>query len=639
MVCDLLPRAGAEPAAAQPSSAWYVISCRAQVPNPLQRTLKPYVDWDMKLSTIEKSQFFESFAESDWRRKTQRTGFFFKDDPNAPWRVNYVRHLALNVPAVVCGMLRSMGCISSSHDSVHVIVKEGTRQVDEHDWKISFHFIFQITVSLTQFKCLYEMITQYISSCCSVGVEQSDDTHLSLTKDLGFVLGQVALMQYEMYLADSRRKGTSDESLYNDSDDSSRDFWQRTDESSLKNTAMLRLLQGTHDKCPAQCTAALAGMDMHPRRNAEQGLACLGSRKQGVAVGNRLLGMIRVDLRSGNDFQQRWLPGYSVSNHGDDTKLRLHKLLIASECSILAPGPRCIALEPMHTWNPFPWEDDISPQSSARDETALASPSLSSSSSHLRGSKMLAGTAGVDESVQACLSRMMCAEEQAVALCRGLLRGTITATTTTKTTSRQQHPFYFRGHHHNSGTSTSFFVQVKQNKKTDVLEALPKWFRACADDIYSRRHGGSMSFATAFDRAANTTMPALQYINLPHVLANKRDECKLFHVSRAEICMCSASMLRVRFEVSQLSSRNVYVCMYVCDCMCVCVCVIVCVYVCMCVIVCVYVCVCDCMCVCVCVIVCVYVCCVHAHVKQTHRVSSATNTMESSSACTGIGFS
>ena len=146
---------------------------RAQVPNPLQRTLKPYVDWDMKLSTIEKSQFFESFAESDYQeQKTARLkqSIDFKEDPSVPWRVNFVRYLGLCVPSVVCAMLRSMGCISADTDTVHVIVKEGTRRQQlndggEEDWKISFHFVFQITVSLTQFKCLYEMLTSYIANC------------------------------------------------------------------------------------------------------------------------------------------------------------------------------------------------------------------------------------------------------------------------------------------------------------------------------------------------------------------------------------------------------------------------------------------------------------------------------------------
>jgi hypothetical protein len=84
--------------------------------------------------------------------------------------------------------------------------------------------------------------------------------------------------------------------------------------------------------------------------------------------------------------------------------------------------------------------------------------------------------------------------------------------------------------------------------KEDVLEALPPWFRACADDIYTKRH--SLSFEAAFSRSANTTMPALRNIQLPHMLAFKRSECKLVHVSRAEICMCSLKMLRIRFEVS-----------------------------------------------------------------------------------------
>ena len=112
------------------------------MPNPLQRTLKPYVDWDMKLSTVEQSQFFESFTESDWlaskmgQTQEESNGpnsvkmigsqAHKGNDPTVPWRVNFVRQLALRLPAVVCAMLRHMGCIKGT-ESVYVIVKVSVR--------------------------------------------------------------------------------------------------------------------------------------------------------------------------------------------------------------------------------------------------------------------------------------------------------------------------------------------------------------------------------------------------------------------------------------------------------------------------------------------------------------------------------
>ena len=38
-------------------------------------------------------------------------------------------------------------------DRIHVLVKEGTRKTDEGDWKISFHFVFQVSLIL---KVLYK---------------------------------------------------------------------------------------------------------------------------------------------------------------------------------------------------------------------------------------------------------------------------------------------------------------------------------------------------------------------------------------------------------------------------------------------------------------------------------------------------
>ena len=209
------------------------IENRAQVPNPLQRTLRPYVDWDMQLSTIEHSKFFELFTEDDWKQhllsdtltitdiETERMLHFDSSkqrQQQRPWKVEFVRRLGLCVPSVVCAMLKHMGCIEASAKDVFVAVKEGTRELQPNDvgtidWKISFHFVFQITVSLTQFKCLYEMITSYIGNCVplefAVPTCHCMDSVMPNTKDLGLVLGQVALVQYEMHLSDAEAKMSS----------------------------------------------------------------------------------------------------------------------------------------------------------------------------------------------------------------------------------------------------------------------------------------------------------------------------------------------------------------------------------------------------------------------------------------------
>ena len=90
-----------------------------------------------------------------------------------------------------------------------------------------------------------------------------------------------------------------------------------------------------------------------------------------------------------------------------------------------------------------------------------------------------------------------------------------------------------------------------QNTKEDVFRAMPEWFRTCADNLYKKKHGSS--FEHAFRSKANTTMLALQRIKLPHIFTigkNRRSECKLVHMSCSEMCMCTLSMMRVRFEVS-----------------------------------------------------------------------------------------
>ena len=98
---------------------------------------------------------------------------------------------------------------------------------------------------------------------------------------------------------------------------------------------------------------------------------------------------------------------------------------------------------------------------------------------------------------------------------------------------------------------SSSWISSSQNTKDEVFRAMPEWFRTCADSMYKKKHGSS--FEHAFRSKANTTMLALQRIKLPHIFTigkNRQSECKLVHMSCSEMCMCTLSMMRVRFEVS-----------------------------------------------------------------------------------------
>ena len=62
----------------------------------------------------------------------------------------------------------------------------------------------------------------------------------------------------------------------------------------------------------------------------------------------------------------------------------------------------------------------------------------------------------------------------------------------------------------------------------------------------------------------NTSMPMLGSMSLSHTIGNgnfigKRSLCRLVHVSKSEICMCTHSMMDVPFKDSD-------VCVYVCRC-------------------------------------------------------------------------
>jgi hypothetical protein len=353
-----------------------------EVPNLMQRVMKVYVDWDLLLSTVERSGFFADHCHLGL------------DSPEA--QVEYLRNLALRTPAVMCTILRDAGLLSAQQDaqvgtralggeSVFVLVKEGTRKAACHvspaasagaaacgasaasapvqalqfprldggktngrvdagisshqanhgsDWKISFHFIFQILVSQSQFEAVYNLVTSKVAS---------------ESADLAMVLNCVSIRGWES--SSAMKLGHSTHSL-------------QDAQAAAMGSVLRRYAASGGGSAPAagtsagdaDCMAALIGLDLHPKQNAHQGLACLGSRKPAptsqvsaaaaaaaAAPSSKLLGMIRVELGSPSDKQRErrrlcaweWVEGYASS---------AHPLLVLAESSILAPGPRCVGL-------------------------------------------------------------------------------------------------------------------------------------------------------------------------------------------------------------------------------------------------------------------------------------------------------
>jgi hypothetical protein len=124
-----------------------------EFPNFLQRTHKLYVDWDKKLSDMERLPTDTSEGFLPHRPNTQGYGVIERRA-----NVEKIRQLALKTPCAIVRLLEKMGCqflFGDDGATIKVYVKEGTRPTaaaaategDEGgmaDWKISFHFVFQV---------------------------------------------------------------------------------------------------------------------------------------------------------------------------------------------------------------------------------------------------------------------------------------------------------------------------------------------------------------------------------------------------------------------------------------------------------------------------------------------------------------
>ena len=116
-----------------------------EFPNEFQKIHKFYIDWDKKLS--------ETLLLPAYSASQQSTQQFI---PAKSACVEKIRQAALGTPAAVLRMLHELGkdAFDLSHmpeeEFVTVLVKEGTRKIspassqEEEDWKISFHFVFQV---------------------------------------------------------------------------------------------------------------------------------------------------------------------------------------------------------------------------------------------------------------------------------------------------------------------------------------------------------------------------------------------------------------------------------------------------------------------------------------------------------------
>lgn len=429
----------------------------------------------MKLSTVAKCQYFSALGGNEEK-------------------VEAVRQIALMTPSVICSMLASMGCIGEDcawgdggDRSIHVLVKEGTRELvcdGASDWKISFHFVFQTLITLAQFRCLYELIVQSISSSHS-------NAHLAYFLDL------ISIQEYEQRSPSCNRDGAF----------ACGEEAKRCDD--IKVSALDGMLCKNSGGTGMAREAALMGMDLHPRQNAYQGLACIGSKKKAGDIGNRLVGMMQVK----EDSSWQWVPGY----HARHT----HPLLILTESSVIMPGPRCIGLTSMDAWHIVGAGDDdnlrgvkrVDDAERERSETGMSPP------------------APLDATLAEALGRVLCSEKAAMQ--RFLLRPGSSLSATENKTIRA-----IIGRKDAAASLNASSPDLK-----DVLQNASKWFRDSVAEMYGNRPGG---YETAF-RTGNVNM---NYISKPCIIPKDAESrCSVVHVSRTEICMCTLNMLEVPFKV------------------------------------------------------------------------------------------
>ena len=332
----------------------------------MQGTQNLYFDWDLKLPALS-SLHYPSLSSSH--------------DDEQLGVVDQLRKLALQTPLAICEILANqLKCIPEHVQQIHVLVKEGTRPSrieltkrdlgdvmgrtggvqlkDQQEWKISFHFIFQIVTTPAQFRRVYQAVQQAVFTRHRTLVDlldkmttaQSEHKEATTTGSHGAVFLKAVLQQQQQQQQ------------------------HKDDEATISSDNVSK---------------ALIGVDLHPLTNKVQGLACLGSRKLDAVMGNRLLGIVRVPLirrRQEQKFNSsststviikdmEWLPDYGAKEH---------PLLILTEALILIPGPRCVGLLNMKEWTGHDNMDNVHASSLSSPSSSLSSSSCTCLSSAKR---------------------------------------------------------------------------------------------------------------------------------------------------------------------------------------------------------------------------------------------------------------
>ena len=574
---------------------------------------KFYQDWDCTLSKVEGSGFFDRLDESLLSRAEFDASILHSSTSaprDYPWKVQLLRRIALQTPQVVCKMLAQMRCFRSEvgmmdEDSMFVLVKEGTRRVvdkaksssgpgavaqgdqqPKEDWKISFHFVFQVAVSHFQFKCLYEMITSLISS-----TSFDCNGFFKGGHDVAYALELIDERDYEQLCGNEmkRAKTTPAEGSVNQVA-----AHQAADHASLKKTALKRCLEGALESIEGSTHAVhgpepnlgpLVGMDLHPLQTEFQGLACLGSWKDGAERGNSLLGMMQIPLsqytgqrccvEASSSLASRTVRGWSwVEGYCQRTPM----LLVLAEASTIMPGPRCIGLSSMDSWEPMV-------HSSRRKAADKDTADRALSETHNRGSdsdnEALGSNRALDSSLIECKQRLQqgvdrllrrapklkavaCTYMGADNVWRVRQVKSVMKLVSKNGNERVPKPHMELCHQMLSGSAGlgHYGGVTAEYGKSDVMERVPRWFRKCLNSLFassSKATGGRSSSVDAWQMAFRSSSVNVRYAHVPDELVGVRSECRLIHVSTHAMRICTLELMRVPFVVSCRPSQ-------LCDC-------------------------------------------------------------------------
>jgi hypothetical protein len=324
------------------------------------------------------------------------------------------------------------------------------------------------------------------------------------------------------------------------------------------------------------------GLDLAPLKNAFQGLACLGSKKRVEDKGSSLLGMMRLGREEGCGGGSDC--GFNVCEWVPDYTSTTHPLLMLTESSVIMPGPRCIGLNAMSAWRPSSSSYDASQGAVGGSEGCG-----SSNAQHLRGEGVergrecqSLGDQGLDESdstLEETLRRVLI--EERAAMQDLLLR--VQAASLGDAGGKGQFAFtpgivcgstYARGMFcggamlgrkqggiivnrglgeaaaAGGGVCRKRLVECEgaTNSLQDALSEVPEWFAACVAGIYKECGDG-------YEKAFRTANMNIQNISKPSIIPSSSSssandcKCKVIHLTRTEICLCTLNLMEIPFKV------------------------------------------------------------------------------------------